>query len=197
MPGKRQSWDPGNVILGFQSCFAGHLRGSEQVQTPEVNFQLSKKLCSPGEQGSTWLQKLCMCTSHQEDQSIQLSSYTPYPMPRKRLATMPEVGNVPAYHKYQRSGRCRKVNSWGERDAFPVWILSCWKKNHIMPGLMGHPLYHPVTMLTEGSWPPKSVLPVSVRDWNASSSAGSQCLNWKSSYVSLCTVTLYSFSAGT
>ncbi|TRZ24045.1 hypothetical protein HGM15179_003097, partial [Zosterops borbonicus] len=90
VPGKRQSWDPRNAILGFQSSFAGHLRGSEQVQTPEVNFQLSKKLYSPGEQGSTWFQKLYMCTSHQEDQSIQLSSCTPYPMPRRRVVTMPE-----------------------------------------------------------------------------------------------------------
>lgn len=195
VPEKRQSWDPGNVIFGFQSCFAGHLRGSEQVQTLKVNFQLSKKLCSPGEQGSTWLQKLCMCTSHQEDQRIQLSSYSPYPVPRRRLVTMPEVGNVPAYRKYQRGRRCRKVNSWGSviLIQYEFWAV---EKNHIMPGLMGHHCYYPVNMLTERRWPTKGALPVLVSAWNPSSSIGSQCLNWKSSYVSLCTVILYNFSAG-
>lgn len=47
------------------------------------------------------------------------------------------------------------------------------------------------------NWASSTREPVSVRDWNASFSAGSQYFNWKTSYVSLCTVTLYSCSAGT
>lgn len=33
------------------------------------------------------------------------------------------------------------------------WVV---EKNHVMPGLMGQLLCHPVTMLTGSSWPPMS-----------------------------------------
>lgn len=140
----RSSWE--RSVMGSLEC---HTLLSELLcrpfmrkwvsATPEINFQLSKNLCSPGEQGSTWLQKLCTCTSHQEDQSMQLSSYTAYPVPGKRLVTMPEVGNVPAYHKHQHSGKRRKVNSWGENVASPVWLLGCWKKITLCQGLWASP----------------------------------------------------------
>jgi len=45
------------------------------------------------------------------------------------------------------------------------WVV---EKNHIMPGLMGQPLCHPVTVQAESSWPPRSALRFTARVFKGS-----------------------------
>lgn len=59
---------------------------------------------------------------------IETVSCTPYPVPGRRLVTMPQVGNVPAYHKHQHSRGCRKVNFGWENEDSLVRIPGHWKR---------------------------------------------------------------------
>lgn len=149
VPGRGWSWDPGTVMLCFQSCFAGLLRGSEQVQPQNLIFSWARNFALLGNKEANDSKSFVYALGIMKIKSFSCLAI---------LICRKETTNCIWGGKMFLHATSISTAGGPERLVLEgrMKLLQCefWavEENCIMSVLMGQPLCHPITLLTESSW---------------------------------------------